>query len=275
MKCLPHGPRANLAPFHLAKIIQMPGLIVFLYENMSFRQVFMDGRELPRDPNPSWMGYSVGRWERDTLVIETSGFTDRSWIDFAGHPHTEALRITERLRRTAFGRIDIDTTFLDPDVYARPWTIATRGDLVPDTDLLEYVCDNEKSSAHMIGRASDGVDPGAVKKLPPEVLARYTGVYETRFPESTDLIRSLEVTSKDGDLYIDGLRRLAPLDESTFVVISGQGVRMTFVRGSGDSFDELRIERLGGCGGSSGVATSFICGAAPAELRATRKSGSQ
>src|ERR1043165_7440204 len=96
MRCLPQGPRWNLVPFHLVKIVQTPSLIVVLSEDMSYRQIFLDGRELPRDPNPTWSGYSVGRWDGDTLVVESAGFNDRGWLDFAGHPHTEALRVVER-----------------------------------------------------------------------------------------------------------------------------------------------------------------------------------
>ena len=271
VRCLPQGPRANLFPVHLAKIVQLPALIVILYENMAFRQIFMDGRELPKDPNPSWMGYSVGRWEGDTLVVESSGFTDRSWLDFAGHPHTEHLRVTERFRRSTFGRIEIDTTFDDPSLSSRPWTISTGAAFVPDTDLLEYVCENERSSPHLIGKASDGIDPGAIVKLPPEILDRYVGVYEFRLPETPTTTRTAQVTLKEGVLYLEGNRRLTPLSETLFVLVTGQGIRFEFVRGANGAFDQLRIHRTGGCGGSSGVAINVACGETAGEVTGTRR----
>ena len=271
IQCLPQGPRANLLPVHLAKVIQLPALIVILYENMSFRQIFMDGRDLPKDPNPSWMGYSVGRWEGDTLVVESTGFTDRSWLDFAGHPHTEHLRVTERFRRTSFGRIEMDTTFDDPSVYSRPWTISTGGALVPDTDLLEYVCENERSSPHLVGKASDGIDPGAIVKLPVEMLGRYVGVYEFRLPETPTTTRTVQVTSKGDALSFEGRRPLAALSDTLFVLLTGQGIRFEFIRGANGTFDQLRIHRVGGCGGSSGVAMNVTCGEAAGPVAGTRR----
>src|SRR5215469_3087231 len=120
--CKPGGPR-HITHGGLTKIVQAPTLIVMLYEDLSYRQIFLDGRQLPVDPNPSWMGYSVGRWEGETLVIESAGFNDRTWLDFAGHPHTEALRITERYRRRDFGHMDLDMTYSDPGAYMKPRTI--------------------------------------------------------------------------------------------------------------------------------------------------------
>ena len=111
--CLPLGPR-HVTGGGLRKIVQTPALILILHEDLAYRQVFMDGRPLPTDPNPSFMGYSVGRWEGDTLVVESSGFNDRTWLDFGGHPHTEALRTTERYRRTSVGRIEREVTLRIP-----------------------------------------------------------------------------------------------------------------------------------------------------------------
>jgi hypothetical protein len=172
--CLPFGPRFNFAADNLKKVVQTPTLIVILGEDLAYRQIFMDGRELPVDPNPDFMGYSVGHWDGDTLVITTAGYNDRTWLDYAGHPHTESLRTIERYRRSDFGHLELTETFDDPKTYARPWTVKVTGDLVPDSDLLEYVCnENEKDSAHLVGKASDekGVD------VAPEILARYAGVY--------------------------------------------------------------------------------------------------
>jgi hypothetical protein len=175
LKCLPFGPRVNFATdANPLKIIQTPTLIVILSEDLTYRQIFMDGRDLPAHPNPAFMGYSVGHWEGDVLVVVTAGYNDRTWLDAAGHPHTESLRTTERFYRKDFGHLELSETFDDPMAYAKPWTVNVRADLRPDTDLLEYICnENEKDGAHMVGKASDlkSVD------VAPEVLTKYAGVY--------------------------------------------------------------------------------------------------
>ena len=149
-RCQPTGvPALDTYPFPF-KVLQMPGLVVILYENNTdFRQIFADGRELPRDPQPTWMGYSVGKWDRDTFVVESFGFNDRSWLDRSGHPHSESLRVIERFRRLDFGRMEIQITIDDPNAYTRPITFTQAQKLVPDTELLEHFCtDNEKSAQH-------------------------------------------------------------------------------------------------------------------------------
>lgn len=119
--CLPIGPLNSAGTLDQEiKIVQTPNLIVILYGDLTYRQVFLDGRSLEKDPNPSWMGYSVGHWEGATLVVESNGYNDRTWLDSEGHPHSEGLRVTERFRRTDFGRMDLNVTFEDPAVYARP-----------------------------------------------------------------------------------------------------------------------------------------------------------
>jgi hypothetical protein len=145
-RCLPHGiPDAMLTRTLPFKIVQTPGVTIILFEEFNnWRQVFTDGRPLPADPNPAWLGYSIGRWEGDTFVIETSGFNDRSWLDASGMPHTEALRTTERLRRRDFGHMEVQFTFDDPKAFTKPWSVTVQLNLLPDTDLLEHHCDNEK-----------------------------------------------------------------------------------------------------------------------------------
>jgi hypothetical protein len=111
-----------------------------------FRQIFVDGRELPNDPEPSWLGYSVGRWEGDVLVVETVGFNDQTWLDGSGHPHSEAMHLTERFRRVSTGRMEIDIVIDDPKAYTRPIKYTQPQALLADTELLEYVCaENAKS----------------------------------------------------------------------------------------------------------------------------------
>jgi hypothetical protein len=135
------------------KILSSRGVVVILYELLTtYRQIFVDGRPLPNDPNPTWMGYSVGKWDGDTLVVDTTGFNDQESILPARHPHSDALHIVERFRRRDFGHLEIEFTIDDPKVYAKAWTIKTRLHLTPDTELLEYICnENEKDLKHMIG----------------------------------------------------------------------------------------------------------------------------
>jgi hypothetical protein len=124
-----------------------------LYEaDNTFRQVYTDGRKLPADPQPAWLGYSIGKWEGDTLVVDSAGFNDRSWLDAFGHPHSEALRIQERFHRRDFGHMDLQLSIDDPKMYTRPFTIKVTEVLVPDSDILEYVCEKETDRAHLPGR---------------------------------------------------------------------------------------------------------------------------
>jgi hypothetical protein len=172
--CLPPGPKAGigLGPFPM-KIMQTSGLIAVLYEyEIVFRQFFIDGRPLPEDPNPTWMGYSVGRWDGDTLVVTTAGYNDRTSIDLAGHPHTEALRVTERYHRRDVGHLEVQVTFDDPKAYTRPWTLPLEFTLIPDGQLIEYVCENERDKAHLVGTS------GEEFRVPPDVLAQYAGTYQ-------------------------------------------------------------------------------------------------
>jgi hypothetical protein len=190
INCLPPGPKAGIGVGGTPmKIIQTPGLVAILYEyHTIFRQVFTDGRGLPEDPNPTWMGYSVGHWEGDTLVVTTAGYNDRTTLDLAGHPHTEALRLTERYHRRDAGHMDLQVTFDDPKAYTRPWTLAIDLDLVPDGDLIEYVCENERDKPHLVGKS------GEEFRVPAEVLAQYVGTY--KFPDFPDpAVVSLEGSS--------------------------------------------------------------------------------
>lgn len=153
-RCLPIGPLQMLAHPLPKKVIQLPGLFVILHErNMEFRQVFTDGRPLPVDPQPTWYGYSTGRWEGDTLVVETAGFRDGLWADFFGSPLTDQARMTERYRRPNFGTLLVQVTIDDPKAYTRPWTIDVNQHFGVDTDLLEYAClENEKDVPRLVGK---------------------------------------------------------------------------------------------------------------------------
>jgi len=149
--CLPIG-LVRLHTFALfRKILQFPGLLVILNEfNATYRQIFTDGRPLPADPNPTWNGYSSGKWEGDTLVVETTGFRDGLWLDTRDSPLTDAARITERFQRPNYGTLEIDMTIDDPKAYTKPWALHITQILVPDTELLDYICaENEKDTRHM------------------------------------------------------------------------------------------------------------------------------
>ena len=152
--CLPQGvPKihATPAPF---KILQEPDVVVFLYEAFDqFRQVFLDGRELPKDPNPQWFGYSVGKWDGDTLVIQSSGFNGKAWLDQVGHPSSESMRVTERFHRIDFGHMEVTATIDDPIDYKKPWSFTQPLTLLVNGDLIEEVCnENNRDLPHLPGR---------------------------------------------------------------------------------------------------------------------------
>ena len=227
--CLPSGPRAaTSAPY--AKFLQMPGQTTILYESLAYRQIFTDGRPLPSDPNPTWLGYSIGRWEGDTLVVSTIGYNDRTFLDdFGGHRHTEALRVTERIKRRDFGHMDIEVTFEDPKAYAKPVKISVVATLQPDTDLIEYVCnENERSRPHLVGTADD--DRKSQVSVPAAVLARYAGTY--RFPplDPSDKPFNVTITPKDGVLSVEIERgptmTAIPTSQTKFLA---QGVAVEFL----------------------------------------------
>jgi hypothetical protein len=152
--CQPLGTvKMHLHPYP-RKILQPPGLIVILYERDTvYRQIFTDGRPLPDDPQPSFYGYSTGKWEGDTLVVQTIGFRDGLWLDISGTPLTDAAKITERYHRPTFGKLEIDVTVDDSKAYTKPWTIRVNQTLAADTDLMEFFCsDNEKDARHLVGK---------------------------------------------------------------------------------------------------------------------------
>jgi hypothetical protein len=152
--CMPLGIlQMNTHPLP-RRFTQTPGYLAILYErDMEYRQVFTDGRPLPKDPQPAWNGYSTGRWAGDTLVVETIGFRDGLWADYDGSPLTSAAKITERFRRIDFGSMEIEMTVDDPKAYTKPWTAKQNLALQLDSDLVEYVClEGERDSIHMVGK---------------------------------------------------------------------------------------------------------------------------
>jgi len=227
LTCMPWGPSYATSQ-RMAKFIQTPSSILILDDTLIYRQIFMDGRKLESDPNPSWMGYSVGRWDGDTLLVESNGYNDRTWLDRDGHPHTEALHMTERYHRRDFGDMDIEVTLSDPAIYAHPWTVALHADLVPDTELIEDVC-NETSAGkeHWVGKASD--DKKAEPKVAPEILAKYAGTYQEQdIWGQGPHPRMIEITVSNGRLIAEmkgrGTTELTARSDTLFSGFFGWGI---------------------------------------------------
>jgi len=150
VSCLPTGIPLSTLVSEVHKIVQTPGLIVVMLElDSANRQIYTDGRKHPVDPNPSWLGYSVGKWEGDTLLVDTIGFNDKTQLDLMGHPHSEGMRVLERFHRRDFGHLDMEITIDDPKMYTKPFTIKVTHLLQADSDILEYFCENEKDRAHL------------------------------------------------------------------------------------------------------------------------------
>jgi hypothetical protein len=225
-QCLPDGPNYS-AGQGFKRILQTPAMVAILQEDLTYRVIHTDGRALEMDPNPSWMGYSVGHWEGDTLVVESNGYNDRTWL-LGGYPHTEALRMTERFRRTDFGHLEIAVTFDDPKAYNKAWTLPVNARLAADTELMEAVCNErpDNGQQHWIGRVSDA-QKSAVK-VAPEVLAKYAGVYKGIYLRNP---RTVEVTFSDGTLSVSvngGPKQpIFPQSETNF---SGTGLTYQFIR---------------------------------------------
>ena len=236
VKCLPLGPgyaiSAESTGAEMMKIVQTPGLILMLNPDLTYRQIFLDGRALEPAPNPAWMGYSVGHWEGDTLVVESSGFNDRTWLDHDGHPHTEGLRMTERYRRRNFGGLDVEVTFSDPAAYARPWTVAVRAQLAADTEMIEWVCNESVQHVERwLGTASD--ERKGEVQVAPEILTKYIGTYVEQPPLWRVIPRVVEITVANGKILadMDG-RGKVPLIASSDAEFGGlYGLGVEFIQG--------------------------------------------
>jgi hypothetical protein len=197
-QCLPLGPAYLTTRYRDYRIVQTPTLIMVAYEDGMHRQIWMDGRSLEPEPNPTWMGYSVGRWDGDTLVVESNGFTERSWLDFGGHPHTEALRITERYTRRTVGRLEVQITLTDAKVFAKPITLTIPIKLLPDTEMLEGFCENHHKSRERMASTK----AATVVNVPAATLSRYIGSYQT--DESYDgMTHDMAVTLDGSELWFD------------------------------------------------------------------------
>ena len=236
-RCLPQGPTDILAG--ASRIIQLPTEVVLLRTNFSgddFRRIFMDGRELPKDPNPTWRGYSVGRWDGDTLVVETAGFNDLGWLDQAGHPRSGKLHMTERFRRVDFGHIQLQIALDDSEVLAKPLALSSSLNYLADTDPEELVCnENERDRAHLVAGG-----PKPKIQLSAAALAKYAGTYE---PGGTTIslingqlyLWDIPVFPQSETLFESGL---APMEFS--LDAGGEVTGLTLIGAAGD---ERRLVR--------------------------------
>lgn len=219
-QCHPSGPQAFEG---VRRILQTPALIAVLNPDLTYRQIFLDGRTLETDPFPIWMGYSVGRWEDDTLVVESFGFNDRTWLNNTGFPHTERLRMTERYRRSDVGHLSVDVTFSDPAAYNKPLHFTVGMQLVADTEMMEAVC--EDNTDHWVGSVSE-LQKSAVN-VAREILGSYVGVYSGRWGTRP---RTVEVTLDGGELHVTALFSSEPasliaLSDSLFTSTEGYSYR--------------------------------------------------
>jgi len=191
-QCLPAGPEAERFG-GWKRFLQTPTVIAILNDDLTYRVIHMDGRALEANPAPQWMGYSVGRWEGDTLVVDSVGFNDKTWTSRYGISHTEALRTTERYRRTDFGHLQVEVTYTDSAAYAKPWGFTEDMRLAADTEMLESIC--EWSSDHWAGTVSDA----APVIVPPDVMARYVGTYSGIYGGRN---RTIEVSRSGSQLMV-------------------------------------------------------------------------
>jgi hypothetical protein len=241
--CLPSGPEADKFA-GWKRILQTPAAIAILNDDLTYRVIHMDGRELEANPAPSWMGYSVGRWEGDTLIVESVGYNDKTWLSRYGQPHTEALRVRERYRRSDFGHLEVEVTFTDPSLYPKPWGFTADMALAADTEMLESIC--ERTSDQWAGSAS-GAATAAVT-VPPDVLARYVGVYNGLYLGTK---RTIDVSLSGGQLIarvtgsaaVDG-GEMRPLLPQTQTLFEGAGIAYQFIvddRGVATDLLEIHI----------------------------------
>ena len=191
-QCQPSGPEVERSG-GWKRFLQTPTTVAILSDNLTYRVIHMDGRELEARPLSSWSGYSVGRWDGDTLVVDSVGFNDKTWVSRYGVSHTEALRVTERYRRTDFGHLEVEVTFTDPDAFSEPWGFAVNMELAADTEMLEAVC--ERDSEDWEGNLSDAANLGV--SVAPDVLAGYVGVYTGIYQGNE---RTYEVSLSEGQL---------------------------------------------------------------------------
>ena len=214
-QCRPRGPEP-IAGWR--RIVQQPNLTMILHDTLTYRVIFTDGRVLESDPERTWMGYSVGRWEGDTFIVDSFGFNDRTWLDWRGLPHTDALRTTERYERRNVGQIHVTLTVTDPGAFSESSTTEYDLQLRPDTEILEAVCEDK---SRFIGRLSEVEQTSVV--VPPATLAKYVGVYSGMWGPT---MRTVRIRLETGTLHTNGVVlgedvRLVPTSDNFFMGTNG------------------------------------------------------
>ena len=252
-RCLPNGPETESSG-GWKRVIQTPQTIVILNEDLTYRVIHMDGRELEADPIPSFTGYSVGHWLGDTLIVDTNGFNDQTWVSRYGVSHTEGLRVNEQFTRSDFGHMQVKVTFTDPGAFSTPWGFDMSMELAADTEMLESVC--ERGSDDWTGNLSD--TEAKRVSVPPETLAQYAGVYRGIYGGGE---RTYEITVDGGELIATiigtysalglgaaGLeqgvpRALVPLSQTLF---DGLGLGYRFIVNDDGEVESVIISHVSG-----------------------------
>ena len=246
--CLPSGPAAINSggnSYGLRRIMQHSTMIAVLYNDGTYREIFMDGRELEENPLPTWMGYSVGRWEDDTLVVESNGYNDKTWLNSRGISHTDQLRMTERFRRPNFGRIEVEVTYDDPGAFESPLNATIQMNFAADEVMLETVCveaylggERDHWSTGVTGRDTTSLE------VAPEILARYVGTYRGMYL-TNDV--TIQVSLEDGQLFLQrgggGSTPLAAQTDTAFLP-EGGGWGYTFTvdgEGMASAISEVHV----------------------------------
>jgi hypothetical protein len=221
-RCLPSGPENMTVgnnSYGLRTLVQHPSMLIMLYNDGTYRQIFTDGRKLEAEPLPTWVGYSVGHWDGDTLVVESNGYNDKTWLTGRGVSHSAQLRITERYTRKDFGHIVVDVTAEDPLAFETPLHATIDMDFAADEVMLETVCQEAYGGEQ--GNWSTQVTPldNTRADVDPEILARYVGTYGGMYLQNDN---SMVVTLEDGKLYLqkNGGRKaeLVPQSDTTFLI---------------------------------------------------------
>jgi hypothetical protein len=239
--CRPSGVEAESLERE-KRILQTPAMIAVLNANQTYRQIFLDGRTLEKDPAPMWQGFSVGRFEGDTLVVESNGFNDSTWLNNVGLPHSEKLRVTERYTRPSLGRLNVDVTFNDPDAYNKPLQFSLRMRLVTDTEMLEEVC--EAKQDFWTGSISD-LEKTRVP-VSEQTMSKYVGYYEGYWRAN---LRKVTMSLKDGALHATGLlvpEAVTLIPESDTVFTSEEGVSYKFVMDASGAVTHVEEIHRGG-----------------------------
>jgi hypothetical protein len=253
MRCLPQGPAylggGGGGGGSLRRIVQSPTVIAMLNPDLTYRQIFTDGRKLEEDPLPIWQGYSVGRWDGDTLVVESNGYNDKTWLHPEGLVHTERLRVTERYRRLDFGHIEVEVTYEDPGTFDMPLRAVIALEYAADDEMLELVCNeaSEGGTKHWVGDKTSDARTTAVE-IAPEILAKYVGTYQGIWLDNPTTV---EVTLEDGGLFVRRNRgeksELVAQSETTFVCTTCQwGQPYIFTRHGDGMASEVREVQVSG-----------------------------